>query len=105
LDARISLMNIGKAKQTMKAELLCTIEKFPSLREKITTLFNENDEFQVLCHDYFLCVKSLGQLEISFDKDETFLHEYKDLKVTLEKELLRFLGHWGQINNGGGGLS
>jgi len=96
LNARISLKNIGKTKQMMKAELLCTIEKFPALKEKIISLFNESNEFQVLCHDYFLCVKALGHWEMSFEKDEKFLHEYKDLKVTLENELLRFLGHLGQ---------
>ena len=85
----------------MKAELLCTIEKFPALKEKITSLYNDSGEFQVLCHDYFLCVKTLGQWEMSFEKDEKFLHEYKDLKVTLEKELLRFLGYVGQKNNHG----
>jgi len=85
----------------MKAELLCTIEKFPALKEKITSLFDDSDEFQVLCHDYFLCVKSLGHWETSIEKDEKFLHEYKDLKVTLEKELLRFLGYLEQKNNHG----
>ena len=80
----------------MKAELLCTIEKFPAQKEKITSLFNESNEFQVLCRDYFLCVKSLGQWEIASEKNEKFLHEYKHLKVTLEKELMRFLGHLGQ---------
>ena len=75
----------------MKAELLCTIEKFPSLKEKITSLFNNNDEFQSLCRDYFFCVKSLGQWEMSVEKDETFLRQYKESKMTLENELLHYV--------------
>jgi len=80
----------------MKAELMCTIEQFPALKEKITSLFNDSDEFQTLCHDYFLCVNSLGQWEMSVEKDEKFIREYKDLKKTLETELLQFVNQVGQ---------
>jgi hypothetical protein len=77
----------------MKAELLCTIEKFPALQERITTLFNDNEEFRVLCYDYFLCVKSLGQWEMSLDKDQQFHHGFKEQKAILESELIRFVDH------------
>ena len=80
----------------MKAELLCTLEKFPTLKEKITFLFNDSEEFQALCHDYFLCMKSLGQWEMSVEKDEKFLREYRQLKTTLESELLQYVDHLGQ---------
>ena len=86
-------------KIAMRAELLCAVEKFPAIKEKITSLFNDSEEFQALCHDYFLCVKSLGQWEMSVEKDERFLREYKDLKTTLEKDLLQFVDHLGQKHN------
>jgi hypothetical protein len=75
----------------MKAELLCTIERFPALKEKITLLFNNNEEFQSLCRDYFLCVKSLAQWEMSAEKDEMFLRQHKEFKIALENELQQFL--------------
>lgn len=70
---------------------MCTVEQFPAFKERITSLFNGSDEFRTLCHDYFLCMKSLTQWEISIEKDEKFIREYKDLKRTLEKELLEFV--------------
>lgn len=75
---------------------MCTIEHFPAFKERITSLFNGSDEFRMLCHDYFLCMKSLTQWEISIEKDEKFIREYKDLKRTLEKELLEFVDRVGQ---------
>lgn len=77
----------------MKAELLCTIEKFPALQERITSLFNDSEEFRALCHDYFLCVKSLGQWEMSFEKDQQLFHGFKEQKAILENELLHFVDH------------
>lgn len=80
----------------MKAELICTIEQFPKLKDRITFLFNDDEDFQALCQDYFLCVKSLGQWEMSAEKDEKLLQEYKELKQALEKELLQYVGQVGQ---------
>jgi hypothetical protein len=54
----------------MDVELMCMFEKFPGLREKIESLYEKNDEFQTLCFDYFLCLRSLNQWEINMKKDE-----------------------------------
>ena len=75
----------------MNAELMCMFEKFPGLREKIESLYEKNDEFQTLCFDYFLCNKTLIQWETNLKKDEKFIHEYLELKRTLESELLRYI--------------
>ena len=75
----------------MNAELICMFEKFPGLREKIQSLYESDDEFQTLCFDYFLCVRSLTQWETNLEKDEKFILEYTELKGTLESELLRYI--------------
>ena len=75
----------------MNAELICMFEKFPGLKEKIQSLYEKDDEFQTLCFDYFLCVRSLTQWESNLEKDEKFIIEYSELKITLESELLRYI--------------
>jgi len=75
----------------MNAELLCMFEKFPGLGEKIQSLYECDDEFQTLCFDYFLCIRSLTQWETNLRKDEKYIHEYSELKRTLESELLQYM--------------
>lgn len=75
----------------MRAELNCMMERFPELKEEILSLFNHSDEFKTLCHDYFLCVKSLNQLEYNISKDEEFVHEYMELKKGLESEMFKYI--------------
>lgn len=77
--------------EIMNAELICMFEKFPGMREKIQSLYERDDEFQTLCFDYFLCVRSLTQWETNLKKDEKFIHEYSELQRTLESELLRYI--------------
>ena len=75
----------------MNAELICMFEKFPGLREKIQSLYEDDGEFQTLCSDYFLCIRFLTQWESNLKKDEKYIHEYSDLKRTLESELLQYM--------------
>jgi len=75
----------------MQAELNCMIEKFPGLKPKILSLFERSSEFQTLCYDYFLCVKSLDQWESNIKKSEEFVYEYKIIQKDLESELLRYI--------------
>jgi len=75
----------------MKAELVCMIEKFPGLIDKIMSLYESSSEFQTLCFDYFLCLKSLNQWEMNMKKDQTFIQEYGGLKKILETEILQLI--------------
>jgi hypothetical protein len=75
----------------MNAELICMVDNFPDLREMILSLYERNEEFQTLCFDYFLCLRSLDQWEINRQKDEKFIQEYKELRRTLESELLQII--------------
>ena len=73
----------------MKAELLCLIERFSSYKAIILSLFDKDENFQALCHEYFLCVQQLNQWKMSFEKKEKLVREYNELKIALEKKLLR----------------
>jgi hypothetical protein len=75
----------------MKAELICMIEKFPNLKGRIQSLFEESEEFQALCYDYLFCLKSLDQWTITMMKDEEVVKEYTELKSMLESELLDYM--------------
>ena len=73
------------------SELLYVTNRFPAFHERVADLYNQNEEFQGLCNDYFLCIKSLEQWKARIENDQNCLMEYKDLKVTLEQEICRFL--------------
>jgi hypothetical protein len=74
----------------MKAELLCLIDRFSSHKSTIQSLFDKNENFQALCREYFLCVQSLNQWSMSFEKKEKLIRQYSELKIALEKKLLHF---------------
>jgi len=74
----------------MKAELLCLIDRFSSHKTTILSLFDENKDFQSLCHEYFVCVQCLNQWKLSFEKKDKLVQEYSERKIALENELLLF---------------
>ena len=82
----------------MKAELICMVEKFPGLTDKILVLYDANEEFQTLCSDYFLCQKSLDQWVRSLQKDEKYIQEYSELEKILEAELIQYIENHTKIN-------
>ena|SRR6478672_8080154 len=89
---QINGSRVGTGKTTiMKAELVCMVERFPNLKETIISLYQRNEEFQTLCFDYFLCLKSLEQWVTNMQKDEKFVLEYSELRKTLETELFQYI--------------
>ena len=72
-------------------ELLHVTNRFPAFHEKVVDLYKHSEEFQGLCNDYYLCIKSLEQWKARIENDQKCLVEYKDLKMTLEQEICRFL--------------
>ena len=74
-----------------QTELLHVTDRFPAFHEKVVDLYNRSEEFQGLCNDYYLCIKSLEQWKARIENDQKCLAEYKDLQVTLEQEISRFL--------------
>ena len=77
----------------MKAELIFLLEKFPEFKEQIQSQFECDEEFQALCLDYFLCIRSLDYWEISIKKYRERFKEYVELKRVLENEMLQHINH------------
>lgn len=73
----------------MKAELVFIVERFPELKEKLTSLFECDEEFQALCLDYFLCMRSLDQWEQTLKRDQERFEGYVALKRVLENRMLQ----------------
>jgi len=80
----------------MKAELVFFVEKFPDFKEQITSLFEGDEEFQALCLDYFLCIRSLNHWELTIQKYQERLDGYVELKRILENRMLEQVS---QLNN------
>lgn len=58
--------------------------RFPTYRGKVIEYYQSDDDFKVLCDDFYSCVKMLE----SHRKGE---REYQVLALDLEKEIARFL--------------
>ena len=76
----------------MKAELFLITERFPELRSQIVSQYERDEEFQALCLDYFLCLRSLEKWELDIKQFKERQEEYEDLKRMLEDKMLQHVG-------------
>jgi len=76
----------------MKAELFFITERFPELKSLILSQYEHDEEFQALCLDYFLCLRSLEKWELNMKQFKERQEEYEDLKRMLEKKMLQYIG-------------
>jgi hypothetical protein len=72
----------------MKPELILLLERFPDYKEQIKLLFECDEEFQALCSDYFLCIRSVNHWELTLKKYQEHFEGYLELKRVLENKLL-----------------
>jgi len=77
--------------RTMKAELICILERFPELKQLILSQYERSEEFQALCLDYFLCLRSLNNSEANLRKSKERFEEYEELKRILETKALQYI--------------
>ena len=82
----------------MKAELVFFLEQFPDFKEQGKSLFERDQEFQALCLDYFLCIRSLDHWELAARKYQERVVGYLELKRVLENRMLQQVN---QTNNPG----
>jgi hypothetical protein len=74
------------------AAIQAVLRRFPSHREPIEKLYEENDSFRELCGDYRDAVDALRRLESpGRGQDMQLQEEYRALCLHLECELLRYL--------------
>jgi hypothetical protein len=74
----------------MDDDLVNVMQRFPERKARIDKLYLSNEDFQLLCSDYYECVTTLNQL-IAEDSQKSILDEYRSLKLALEKEILNYL--------------
>lgn len=72
-------------------ELLYVSKRFPAFQSRVEGLYSQSEEFQGICHDYYLCITSMHEWETKVENDQKCLREYRELKETLEKELSQFI--------------
>ena len=70
-------------------ELRLIIEMFPKQKEKISDLYKQDSDFRSLCADYYLCKKTLLDLQKQFSEKENNIEEYEYVRIDLEQELYR----------------
>jgi len=66
-------------------------EKFPHRENRIEQLYNEDENFQMLCRDYLTCLEAMNKYRYISSEQRENLREYKSIISELEKELLEFL--------------
>ena len=63
------------------------------MNEQIKSLFTCDEEFQALCLDYFLCIRSLDHWELAMRKCQERMEGYMELKRVLENRMLQQGNH------------
>ena len=69
--------------------MIFIVERFPELKEQIKSLFECDEGFQALCLDYFLCIRSLDNSELTVRKYQERFEGYVELKKVLENRMLQ----------------
>ena len=75
----------------MNIELLCILDRFPEMKDLIVSQYENDEEFQALCLDYFLCLRSLNNSEIDIQKYKQHRAQYTELKRMLEDKMLQHI--------------
>lgn len=75
----------------MQKELNDILELFPAYRRKIIELYNSNEDFQLLCEDYWQCKNALSKFRQHLQEDAKTENEYMRMCEDLEHDALRFL--------------
>lgn len=76
----------------MNIELNAIMSRFPEYRERILKQIKENEEFESLCSEYELCVDILRTIDKEAELRQSELHEYLEIKIELEQEVMKYLG-------------
>ena len=74
------------------SSLLYVLNRFPSRKDAICRFFRENEEFQIICDDYWRCLDAIKRWDQSQSQEASARRrEYVDLLQELEMEILRIL--------------
>jgi hypothetical protein len=76
----------------MRKEIDNILEKFPEYRNRIITLYDDDDDFKTLCEDYLVSMQGIEECKLNFIKDKGLESEFLEICLELEKEIIRLLG-------------
>lgn len=68
-------------------------KKFPEQSERIEELYQQNEDFRMLCFDYMLCMQHLQKFKKEAGEKKLSVEEYKTIRAELEDELSHFIFH------------
>ena len=66
-------------------------EKFPGQDVRVEKLYDQSEEFQLLCVDYVASLQALKDFQENVHQQDRSIEEYKELIRQLEKELREYL--------------
>jgi len=75
----------------MTQDIRYMIERFPAYKDKIITAYQTDEEFRILCEDFYSSALILKSSIIKVIEDQKSDLEYRKLFLDLETEILKFL--------------
>lgn len=67
------------------------LAKFPDQRTKIIELYNNDEDFRILCEDFLTSTQTLEECRQNVIKDREFENEFLQVNLDLEKEIVHLL--------------
>jgi hypothetical protein len=75
----------------MEIALEYILRKFPDHRDTMTDLYCTDEDFRILCVDYFTTINTLAESRLKSINDRTIENEFLQLSLDLEKEIVHVL--------------
>jgi hypothetical protein len=76
----------------MRKSLDYILGRFPDHGNKILDLFNQDDDFRMLCEDFLASMQGLEECRLNVIKDKGLENEFSQVHLELEKEIIHLLG-------------
>jgi hypothetical protein len=77
--------------EIMSKALEFILSKFPDQRGKITNIYNQDEDFRIICEDYLTSMQALLESRLNLTKNKDFENEFLDAYLELEKEIIHLL--------------
>jgi hypothetical protein len=75
----------------MQEALEYILSRYPDHRAKIVEIFNRDEDFRILCQDYYTSAAALEASRHDTIKNRKVENEYSQVYVELEKEIIHLL--------------
>ena len=75
----------------MQKSLEYILSKYPDHGPKIIEIYNKDEDFRILCEDYYTSAHALEKSRNNTMKDREVENEYSQVYVELEKEIIHLI--------------